>query len=273
MGKTSIEWTHYTFNPWWGCVEVSPACDNCYARTFAKRVGQNVWGKDESRRHFGPKYWMNPVGWNAKAEHEGERKRVFCGSMCDVMEDRADLQPSRAALYDLIERTPHLDWLLLTKRPQNFKRFLPAAWLKEPRPNVWLMTTLEHPDYMWRLDALRNTPAAIRGLSMEPLLGAFNFRDLRTLLIDWVIVGGESGPGSRPMHPEWVRGIRNQCKASQIAFHFKQWGQWEPLSTTDGMQELPFGNYDTATKAGFMNVGKKAAGRILDGRTWDEYPR
>ncbi|HKS96745.1 MAG TPA: DUF5131 family protein [Terriglobia bacterium] len=216
--KSKIEWTDATFNPWHGCTKVSPACDHCYAETFARRVGFSetgsklpIWGKDAGRRFFGDAHWNEPLKWNKQAEREGVRKRVFCGSMCDVMEDSEDLQHSRVRLYNLIDDTPHLDWLLLTKRPQNFRRFLPKTWLDRPRPNVWGMTTVENADYLWRTEELLRTPFAVRGLSIEPLLGPLTL-DLAG--IHWCIVGGESGPGARPMHPQWVRGLRDQCCAA-----------------------------------------------------------
>ena len=140
MAESSIEWVStpranggrapgYTFNPWWGCVEVSPGCAHCYARTFSKRVGSAKWGKDETRRFFGDSHWNEPRKWNAAAAEMGERRKVFCASMADVFEDRADLGSQRARLFALIEETPHLDWLLLTKRPQNVRSMVPLRWL------------------------------------------------------------------------------------------------------------------------------------------------
>lgn len=179
--NSAIEWTHHTFNPWWGCVKVSPACGHCYAGALAKRFGFDIWGMDAPRRFFGDAHWDEPLRWDRAAQKAGERHRVFCGSMCDVMEDRpqfpmrnADLHSCRWSLYDRIERTPHLDWLLLTKRPQNFVRFLPSEWLCDPRPNVWGMTTVESAEYLWRVEELLKTPFAVRGLSLEPLLGALD---------------------------------------------------------------------------------------------------
>lgn len=282
MAESKIEWTDYTFNPWWGCVEVSPACDHCYARTWAKRTGKAVWGKDEPRRFFEGKHWAEPMRWNAKAEREGKRFRVFCGSMCDVMEDRAVLGHPRALLYQLIECTPNLDWLLLTKRPQNFRRFLPKHWIERPRPNVWLMTTVETPEYFWRVDALAQTPAAVRGLSVEPLLSVLDLGLLGIVpkdwgrgylplsaFIHWVIVGGESGPKARPMEAAWVRRLRDECQSAEVPFFFKQWGEYLPAgcdgATGDG-QHLNASDVP-------VKIGKKAAGRLLDGRTWDEYPQ
>lgn len=278
MGEnTKIEWAHHTFNPWWGCVKVSPACDHCYAESFAKRTGNAVWGKDAPRRFFGEKHWTEPYKWNREAEASGERKRVFCASMADVMEDREDVAPHREMLFLLIEQTPWLDWLLLTKRPQNFIRFLPALWLCKPQPNVWLMTTLESAEYTWRVEALLNTPAAIRGLSMEPLLGPVYLQSLAAL--DWVIVGGESGPGARPMHPEWARGLRDQCQVARVPFFFKQWGEWSTTRNENsayGEFHGPSAWIDSCLcKEGTATLyrnGKKLSGRELDGREWNEAP-
>src|SRR5947208_2303347 len=120
MGRySSIEWTHHTFNPWWGCQKVSAACDNCYAEIWAKRTGQDLWGSTAERRLFGEKHWSEPIRWHQEASLAGRRERVFCASMADVFERRADLNEERRRLWKVIERTPSLDWLLLTKRPQN----------------------------------------------------------------------------------------------------------------------------------------------------------
>jgi len=318
MGANSrIEWTHRTFNPWWGCTKVSPACDHCYAERWAKRTGFDVWGKDASRRFFNDSKWDEPLRWDRAAAKAGERHRVFCGSMCDVMEDAPGLQEIREAkLYPLIEATPFLDWLLLTKRPQNFRRFLPAAWLDRPRPNVVGMTTVESERYLWRADVLLRTPFSWRGLSMEPLLGHVDIgpfigikpRKLSsewhgptlTRGIDWVIVGGESGHGARPMHPDWVRAIRDQCLEAGVPFFFKQWGEWLPQGQfgTDGDTPTAMntgarwgvltmdGEYMAQTtrwmrgpgwyaddgEVYVYRVGKRDAGRLLDGREHLEFP-
>jgi protein gp37 len=245
VGKDSgIEWTHHTFNPWMGCVEVSPACDHCYARTLVTgRMGLPVWGKDAERRETSLSYWHQPFAWDRAAERDGVRRRVFCGSLCDVMEDRKDLNRIRGDLYKLIESTPHLDWLLLTKRPQNFRRFLPEHWLESPLANVWGMTTVESSEYRWRVAALLETPFAVRGLSVEPLLGPVDLSCVpwpqgwrhpdeisdgidplrfNRAKLDWVIVGGESGPVARPMQAEWALALRDQCVAAGVPFFFKQ---------------------------------------------------
>ena len=118
MGKnSSIEWTDHTFNPWWGCARVSPGCNNCYAEAWARRVGENIWGAKQDRRVFGEKHWGEPLKWNAEAQEQELRRRVFCASMADVFELRSDLDPWRDRLWALIDQTPWLDWLLLTKRP------------------------------------------------------------------------------------------------------------------------------------------------------------
>lgn len=117
--NSSIEWTDHTFNPWWGCAGVSPGCDNCYAEAWAKRVGEDIWGARKPRRFFGEKHWCEPLKWNDEAQKQGHRRRVFCASMADVFELRSDLDPWRDRLWVLIDQTPWLDWLLLTKRPQD----------------------------------------------------------------------------------------------------------------------------------------------------------
>ena len=240
---TGIEWCDHTFNPWWGCVKVSPACDHCYAATLSHRYGFDIWGPDKPRRWFGAKHWREPLAWNKAAEKAGTRRRVFCASMADVFEQgSADLDGQRANLWALIEQTPMLDWLLLTKRAGFIARMVPASWLRTPRENVWYGTTVETPDYLWRVFQLRDVPAAVRFVSYEPALA-----DVSWPLdgIDWVIAGGESGGGFRAPNPEWIRSARDQTKATGAAFFFKQWGGLRP----------------------------KSAGAVLDGREWKEFPR
>jgi protein gp37 len=243
MGKTTdISWTDHTFNPHWGCFKVSPGCTNCYAETFAKRVGQQIWGppKTTERRLFGDKHWAEPLHWNAEAEKAGERRRVFCASMADVFEDHPQLPPVRRRLWNLIEDTPYLDWLLLTKRPENIATMLPQKYW----PNVWLGTSTEDQQ---RAD--ERVPVLLRYrdrvpvlfLSVEPQIGPISLRRYLELeptvsggwmrwspdprpLIDWVIVGGESGPKHRPFDEDWARSLRDQCQAAGVAFHYKQFG-------------------------------------------------
>jgi len=215
---TAIQWTDATFNPWWGCEKVSPGCANCYAERDAKRYGHDVWGPSP-RRYFGDKHWREPVRWNREAEASGVRRRVFCASMADVFEDRRDLDAERARLFTLVEETPSLDWLLLTKRPERVASLVPGSWIKEIFPeNVWMGTSVESPDYLVRVEALIEIPAFLHFVSYEPALASVDFspylRDPGAKL-DWIIVGGESGQKARPFDVEWARGVisasRDRC--------------------------------------------------------------
>lgn len=271
--NSSIEWTHHTFNPWWGCARVSPACDHCYAETWAKRVGQAVWGAKAPRRFFSDSHWRDPIKWNSEARSDGTRRRVFCASMADVFERRAELNPWRKRLWQLIEQTPHLDWLLLTKRPQNIGGMTP--WERKWPNNIWLGTTVENQKFAeLRLPHLLKHPAKVRFLSCEPLLGPIDLtgwiRPKAGLYgIDWIIAGGESGPGARPMDPDWARSLRDQAMSNGVAFHFKQWGHWVPEEIVTDDQKKRVIDLGSTRMVG---LGKKDAGRELDGDTWDGFP-
>jgi len=277
MAKNShIEWTNHTFNPWWGCQKVSPACDNCYAETWAKRVGRTLWGQDAPRRFFGDTHWTEPLKWNREAADAGIRSRVFCASMADVFEARSSLDKERERLWALINRTPNLDWLLLTKRPQHIMSMSP--WGEDWPSNVWIGTSIENQRLAeLRLPDLLAVPAAIRFLSCEPLLGPLDLSPwLDTLAfnsIDWVIAGGESGSHSRPMHPKWVIGLLNQCQRANIPFHFKQWGHWAPAERQLVQRRKTVISIGEDHQVQMVAVGKKFAGRMLRGRTWDSLPR
>lgn len=265
--NSSIEWTNHTFNPWWGCVKVSPACKHCYAEAWSKRVGQAVWGIKAPRRFFGPKHWAEPIKWDRRAAEQGIRQRVFCASMADVFEDRADLDEARSALWELIEQTPNLDWLLLTKRPERIAATVP--WKDVWPANVWIGTTVETQEYAEeRLPYLAALPAAVRFISAEPLLGPL---DLTPWLdrLDWVITGGESGPKARPTSPSWFHQLLNQCMAAEVAFHFKQWGDWAP---DQGINLAKARAEKTEDGTLMIRVGKKAAGRTLAETEWDGLP-
>lgn len=258
--KSAIEWTDHTFNPWWGCTKVSPGCTHCYAETFSSRYRYDVFGPRKARRTFGDKYWQEPLKWNRQAIQLEKRMRVFCASMADVFEDNKSIELERQKLWSLIDETPMLDWLLLTKRPQNMLSFTP--WENGWPPNAWAMTSVENQEQAEkRIPILLEVPTVVRGLSVEPLIEPV---DLRPWLneVQWVIVGGESGQGARQMQPDWVWDIRNHCIAANVPFFFKQWGEWIHL-------EKGIVN-DSSPPA--KRVGKKAAGRELDGRTWDEIP-
>lgn len=228
MGANSkIPWTDDTFNPWWGCqvVKDSPECDHCYARDAGHRFGTH-WGPKTLRRFFGDKHWNEPRRWDRKAAKEGVRRRVFCGSMCDVFEDRFDLLEHRARLWALIRHTPNLDWLLLTKRPENFAEMLPWLEHEPPWSNVWLgVTTGCQRSVDVRIPLLLSARAVVRFVSCEPILEELR---LETSLqgdphVDWVICGDESGRKRRAAELDWARGLRDQCLAAEVPFFFKQW--------------------------------------------------
>lgn len=271
MGKNSkIEWTNHTFNPWWGCTKVSEACKFCYAEAWSKRVGQKVWGHRAPRRFFTEAHWREPLAWSQEAEEQGLRLRVFCASMADVFEKRSELDAWRTKLWALIEETPNLDWLLLTKRPHLVNQYVP--WTKWPH-NVWMGTTVENQkNAEARLPELAEIPAAVRFISAEPLLGPLEISGWLGSTINWVITGGESGAKARPSSPSWFRGLLRQCMEAEVPFHFKQWGDWAPGQGVN----LPAVRKERESKAAdgtvMIRVGKKLAGRILDGSTWDGLP-
>lgn len=217
MGKqTGISWTDHTFNPWWGCVKVSPACDNCYAETWAHRMGHEVWGKDAPRRFFGDKHWNEPLFWNKRAEAEGVRKKVFCASMADWAEDRRDLDPHRERLYKLIEATPYLDWLLLTKRADLILELIPLEWERNPPSNAWFGVTAENQRMAdIRLAELRRFRAnPMPWVSYEPALGGVDWTPYLDF-IRWVIFGGESG-SDRKSEAQWALDTMRQCRSRGV---------------------------------------------------------
>jgi protein gp37 len=222
--ETGIAWTNATFNPWWGCTKFSSGCKNCYAETWAARWGNDIWGDNAGRKLFGAKHWNEPRKWNREAEAEGVARLVFCGSMCDIMEGRDDLNDERKKLYKLVEETPFLTWQFLTKRPENYAKYLPAEWLKSPRENIWLMTTVEDNDNRWRADELIKLPAKVRGLSVEPMVGPVDLDPKVLSQIDWVIIGGESGAGARVCCLEWEEKLIADCRACGVKIFVKQLG-------------------------------------------------
>lgn len=227
MGENSdIEWTDHTFNPWIGCTKVSPGCMNCYAEKHAERYKRALWGQGKPRQRT--KTWNEPLRWNRDAVDNGRRRRVFCASLADVFD--AEIDPRwRVDLWALIRQTPALDWLLLTKRPENIKSMLPPDW-GDGWANVCLMTSVEDQKRTERIKLLIEIPARFRALSIEPLLGPVAIESEWMKHLDWVIVGGESQRGARPMHPEWARALRQQCAEQKVRFFFKQWGCWSPNS-------------------------------------------
>lgn len=243
MGKnTAIGWTDHTFNPWWGCARVSPGCQHCYAESFAKRTGNPVWGKNSPRRFFGDKHWAEPLRWDADAERLDQPALVFCASMADVFEDRDDLIDPRTRLFDLIEATPHLIWQLLTKRPENVLDMVSARWRHQWAANCWVGCTTEDQErFDERHPHLIRIPAPVLFISYEPAVGPLDLYAATD--IGWLICGGESGPGHRPLDPAWARVVRDQCHSFGIPFFFKQVGGRYPDSggdLLDGRQHKAF---------------------------------
>lgn len=217
--QSEISWTDATFNPWIGCTKVSPACDHCYAeRDNGRRKWVAGWGAGVPRRRT--KTWNDPIKWNRQAEISGARPRVFCASLADVFDNEVD--PNwRDDLFRLIRETPNLRWLLLTKRIGNALKMLPLDW-GSGYQNVALGSTLENQEVWDRdIDKLMSTPARLHFVSAEPLLGRIDIGDARP---DWIITGGESGPGFRPLDMDAVRFMRDQCDRAGIAYHHKQNG-------------------------------------------------
>lgn len=252
MGVTKIEWTAttradgtvvpgYSYNPWRGCSKVSEGCAHCYAESLSLRNPSvlGVWGDKGKRVIASENMWREPLKWNAAAEKVGERRRVFCASMADVFEDRPELEAPRRRLARLIGETPCLDWLLLTKRPENAKEMINRMWFADAEwpKNYWLGVSVEdQASLIRRISILDPIPAPVKFLSCEPLLSALNFTDGPldpystmgewSMLdgVDWVIVGGESGPKARPCNIEWIRSIVRQCQANRVPCFVKQLG-------------------------------------------------
>lgn len=266
MKDSKIAWTHHSFNPWIGCQRVSPGCTNCYAEAQDQRwkPGATRWGPTAPRTRTSASYWRQPLAWNRAAE-AGTRARVFCASLADVFEDRAELAEWRLELLRLIHQTPHLDWLLLSKRPENIRDMLLRAgeairyadaragddetrdWLwrwvvgGDAPPNVWLGTTVEDQQRAnERIPALLDVPARVRFLSCEPLLEPLDLsafiggpyvglpgdvvHDNYNAGIDWLIIGGESGPKARPFDMAWARSLIRQGRAAGAKVFVKQLG-------------------------------------------------
>ena len=311
--NSKIEWCHHTFNPWIGCTKVGPGCDNCYAEAdFDKRRHIVQWGAGQPRKRTVASNWAHPLRWNAEAERLGVRYRVFCASLADVFDNEVPAE-WRADLFHLIERTPHLDWLLVTKRIGNVRQMIPDRWSVCMPPNLWLgITVVNQAEADRDIPKLLGLKVSVRFLSMEPLLGPVdlrfhvfseptgNFRthdgkrqmELRKPVdggLHWVIVGGESGPKARPMHPSWARDLRDQCAEAGVPFLFKQWGEWVDCDSgpeddalyegkADCWAHIDGGHHDGAMGIDFFHthpmyrIGKKAAGRLLDGVQHDGYP-
>lgn len=345
-----------------GCTKVSPGCANCYAESLSKRNPKLLgeWGPGKPRVLASEDMWKQPLKWNRQAELAWEnwgtavkaragysgpmplRPRVFCASLADWLDDEVPIA-WLARLMELIMRTPHLDWLLLTKRPENWQPRLLAVlatqqiqifdepapkslstlgeiirtWLHgDPPSNVWIGTTVEDATRAHeRIPALLQIPARLRFLSCEPLLGHFSLYDaLKTCAywpskyqhwteapysevkwevqqlvpanwengIHWVICGGESGPKARPMNPDWARSLRDQCNAASVPYFFKQWGAHYPYykvgtgwvqATPEAREKIRAGEWLGDLSEFMLKEHTQKAGRLLDGREWNEMPR
>ncbi|WP_322073383.1 phage Gp37/Gp68 family protein [Burkholderia cepacia] len=308
--NTKIEWCDHTWSPWEGCQKVGPGCDHCYAEARNARFAGGTpanWGPGAPRRRTVPNSWKLPLRWDRKALDMGKRLRIF-PSLCDPFDNAVD--PAwRADLFDLIERTPNLDWLLLTKRIGNVPTMLRHIGADRLPDNVWLGATIVNQTEADRdIPKLLEVPARVRFLSMEPLLGPVDLTSIpwgghRVSVLQgwsspehglhWVIAGGESGSGARPMHPDWSRSLRDQCSTAGVPFLFKQHGEWAPGSGDFGsgrfetaaiaydgriapgghrVDDYPHGAASSDGWSMVHRAGKRAAGRLLDGRTHNEFP-
>lgn len=310
---TKIEWVAsqypdgtwgpgHTWNPWRGCEKVSEGCTNCYAETMSHRnpavLGE--WGPDGTRAMASEDYWRLPFKWDRLAAAEGRRHRVFSLSLGDWLEDRPELIAPRDRLLSTIDHTPHLDWLLLTKRPEGWDaRMCESAraynkvardqgsdnlairWLRGHAPsNVWLGVSAENQEMAdLRVPLLLQIPAAVRFVSAEPLLGPVNLRDYLADFdlsrgthwgnLDWLIVGGESGPHARPMDPRWALALRDQCQVAGVAFFFKQWGAYVEW---DGSQSPSPSWRSSDGRMAMVRGNTSHGGDLLDGRQYHEFP-
>jgi protein gp37 len=243
--KSKIEWTDSTWNPVAGCTKISPGCKNCYAETFAERW-RGVPGHPYEQG-FDLRLWPErltlPLVWK-------QPKMIFVNSMSDLFHKDVPDDFIRRVFKVMLEARHHT-FQMLTKRSERMMRWVNMSFKEKLPAHIWLGVSVENQDYVWRVQHLQKTMAAVRFLSVEPLLGPINFRPANLRGIHWVIVGGESGPGARPMNPQWARAVKKSCKNNSVPFFFKQWGAY----TARGKR-----------------VGKKKAGRILDGKTWNEMP-
>ena len=319
---TKIEWCEESWNPVTGCTPISEGCRNCYAKRMANRLrGRYGYPKDDPFKiTFHPDKLNQPLRWK-------KPKRIFVVSMGDLFHKDVKYEWIDA-IWSRMAKCPQHTFLVLTKRPERMAEFISEVGVfnYDVLPNLWLGVTVESDKYLWRIKELLKIKSAIHFVSCEPLLGHIDFTSMGCLdplchlddtyrhvikqgmlnpyqidslkqpVLDWVIVGGESGPGARPMHPDWVRSIRDQFQAAGVPFFFKQWGNWCPESggyydlknvalfneEQNGEQPIYLRDLEPDRRDNWdenqpgdthiYRVGKKKAGRILDGRIWDEYP-
>ena len=325
--KTGIEWTDHTFNAWIGCTKVSEGCRNCYAATQNEHWKWNggAWGPGALRKVTGPANWREPLKWAKAARGAGVREKVFCNSLSDTFDAEAP-RLARKDLWNLVGDTfDALDWQFVTKRTERISEVMDEDGLNSgffELCKCWLGTTAENQAVAdARIPALLDIDAAVRFISAEPLLGPVNLRTLCEVEegyidslcglvvchgrgtkeiagLDWVICGGESGSAARPMHPDWARGLRDQCAFARVPYFFKQWGEWSEVGggpphrvhKVKGQGGIPHDQYNLVIAEDghipTMNsemradvkyrwvsrVGRKSAGTLLDGREWKEFP-
>lgn len=317
--NSAIEWTDSTVNFWWGCTKVGPGCYHCYAETWSKRTGESIWGPGIPRRKIksavGTLYKMqNKASWWAADYaigkiHDHPRRRVFIQSMSDLFDNEVPEEWFTEA-YDAIRSCDSLDIQIVTKRVSFVeKRLAGRPW---PQNAGLIISVVNQAEAYRDIPRLRALKAKLGipwvGLSMEPLLGPVDLTDIDLSIVDWVIVGGESGKSARPMHPDWARSLRDQCAAANVPFFFKQWGEWGPAGCVEhegiedinrGFTKWDYGHFDWCGRFGLCalarsssghvdeayglnhsdtpdvamwRVGKKRAGRLLDDVEHNGYP-
>ena len=235
---TKIAWCDHTFNPWWGCTQVSPLCDHCYAMTLDARWHKGAhWGPGAPRRYFGDAHWREPLKWQRAARAQNRSRRVFCASMADVFDNEID-QVLRDRLWSLIRRTPNLNWVLLTKRIGNAAHMLPRDW-GGGYPNAWLLVSVDQAGVERDVSKLLDIPAVVHGVSIEPQLGPVRLGAFAPRL-QWVINGGESGAGARPFHLEWARSLIAESGSAGTAFFMQKLG-CKPTEDKYGSATTPAG--------------------------------
>ena len=312
--STKIEWADMTINPVVGCSHCSPGCDNCYAERFAARLARNPKTAEKYKGVVDENgKWTGNfnVDLTPFASLPKKSKRIFIGSMCDIFHENASYNWFLWIVHRMSQYPQHT-FILLTKRPQRMNKFISLTGETDtdcglwPLPNLWLGVTIcNQAEAEAKIPLLLQTPAAVRFVSVEPMLGPVDLGHLswtdiigstaeknaltgktwvqgncgessQTLQgnrLDWVICGGETGPGARPMHPDWVRGLRDQCQAAGVPFFFKSWGEWAPNCLCGAKRPHPIIQRPTPGHVGCMfKCGKRRAGRLLDGREWNEVP-
>lgn len=299
--KSKIEWTEATWNPLVGCSKVSEGCRNCYAERTAARFAGSSFSKV-----------ISAGKWNGKTDIKEDRfdqprrwaraRRIFVCSVSDLFHDSVSTE-TISRVFNVMAAEKRHTFQILTKRPDRMREFIKLytkMFLDGPLPNVWVGVTAENQKAAdERIPILLETPAAVRWASIEPMIGAIDLEDLQPYMddsgsvnalygavscegrnepveipkLDWVVCGGESGPRARPLHPKWARYLRDQCSAASVPFLFKQWGEWHCVPTVEDSRRLKRLKYFPGLGATFAYIGKKAAGRELDGKIWDEYPK